>query len=133
MFRMMALAAAAVLSAGAASAQTPDMPLLGGAIASPDCGARPAMAQTATCVTAPLPQIGPVFDAYVAHYKGQGWLVLAGGDNRVIFGRASSAGGCDGMQMEAFYDQNALGYPVAGAPAYVALAPLAAGTVRSCA
>ncbi|HUH24923.1 MAG TPA: hypothetical protein VLZ51_12765, partial [Brevundimonas sp.] len=35
-----------------------------------------------------------------------GWLPAAGDDNRVVLIKRREAGGCDGMQMIAFYDES---------------------------
>lgn len=107
-----------VLSGGAALAQTPapqtpepsaqgapniDIPVLGVAQPSPDCGNLP-LSGRASCVTAPLAAMSTLGDAYIAHLESQGWLVADGDDNRVIFAKRREGGGCDGLQMVAFYD-----------------------------
>ena len=110
-------ACALVLSSGTAFAQTPapsptsqpqgapasDIPILGVAQASPDCGNLP-LSGRAFCVTAPLAAMSALGDSYVAHLTGQGWLPADGDDNRVIFAKRREGGGCDGLQMVAFYD-----------------------------
>ena len=106
------LAAAAVLLAASATAQSADPGaavtsealVLPGATLTPDCGGLPGLAGRAFCVSAPLAAIGPLADAYVADFQTRGWLVAGGDDNRVIFVRRREAGGCDGLQMQAFYD-----------------------------
>lgn len=60
----------------------------------------------AYCVTAPLGQVGALAEAYIEHLKSQNWLAADGDDNRVIFVRRREGGGCDGMQMIAFYDHS---------------------------
>lgn len=100
------LAAAAVLIAGPTTAQgsLPDVPLLAGATAAPDCGNLYGLAGKAYCVSAPLAAVGSLADAYVAELESRGWLVAAGDANRVVFVKRREGGGCDGLQMQAFYD-----------------------------
>jgi len=99
---------------------TPADLVLPGAAAAPDCGPRPELANIAFCVTAPLSAIGGLGDAYIARFQELGWLPAGGDDNRVIFIRRREAGGCDGLQMLAFYDQDK---PTTGAePGYLAFA-----------
>jgi hypothetical protein len=101
-------AVAALLPASAVLAQeapaTPDQLVLPGATLAPDCGNLYGLANRAFCVSAPLNQIGALADAYVADLQGKGWLPAGGDDNRVIFVRRRDNGGCDGLQMQAFYD-----------------------------
>lgn len=100
------LAAAAVLIAAPATAQgaLPDVPLLAGATAAPDCGNLYGLAGKAFCISAPLAAVGSLADAYVAELESRGWLVAAGDANRVVFVKRRDGGGCDGLQMQAFYD-----------------------------
>ncbi|PZU61930.1 MAG: hypothetical protein DI552_01550 [Brevundimonas sp.] len=94
--------------------------VLPGATAAPDCGPRPELSNIAFCVTAPLSAIGGLGDAYFARFQALGWLAADGDDNRVIFIRRREAGGCDGLQMLAFYDQDK---PTTGTePGYLAFA-----------
>jgi hypothetical protein len=79
------------------------MPVLPPATAAADCGGL--LRTPAFCVTAQLDQIGALADAYSEHLEGLGWLAADGDDNRVIFVRRREAGGCDGLQMVAFYDE----------------------------
>ena len=44
-------------------------------------------------------------DAYTEHLATLNWLAADGDDNRVIFVRRRDGGGCDGLQMVAFYDE----------------------------
>lgn len=99
-----AAAAAAIASPAFAQAPLPDVPLLAGATPAPDCGNLYGLAGKAFCVSAPLAGIGSLADAYIAELEGQGWLVAAGDANRVVFVRRRDGGGCDGLQMQAFYD-----------------------------
>lgn len=107
---MMAAAAAAAALAGPAMAQSPETPLtpdalvLPGATLAPDCGNLYGMAGRAFCVSAPLAGIGALADAYIADLQTKGWIAAGGDDNRVVFVRRRDTGGCDGLQMQAFYD-----------------------------
>ena len=102
---MMMAAAAAVLAAPAmAQAPLPDVPILAGATSTPDCGNLYGLAGKAFCVSAPLAGISALADAYVAELEGQGWLAAGGDANRVVFVKRREGGGCDGLQMQAFYD-----------------------------
>lgn len=102
------LAAAAALAATPVLAQeapvTPDQLVLPGATLAPDCGNLYGLAGKAFCVSAPLSGIGALADAYVADLQTKGWLPAGGDDNRVVFVRRRDSGGCDGLQMQAFYD-----------------------------
>lgn len=80
------------------------VPILAPAVASPDCGAQ--LRSPAFCVTAQLDQVGALADAYLAQFEKDGWLPAAGDDNRVILIKRREGGGCDGMQMIAFYDES---------------------------
>ena len=104
--KLILLAAAAVAIAGPTTAQgsLPDVPILAGATPAPDCGNLYGLAGKAFCVSAPLAGISALADAYVAELEGQGWLPAGGDANRVVFVRRREGGGCDGLQMQAFYD-----------------------------
>lgn len=139
--KIVMMAAAASLIAGTAMAQdapSADTLVLPGATLSPDCGDLYGLAGKAFCVSAPLAAIGALADAYVADLGTKGWIAASGEDNRVVFVRRRDGGGCDGLQMQAFYDTsrpagpNAVGYlgfgPIpgdvcAGQPAAAAEAP----------
>ncbi|MEN5363510.1 hypothetical protein [Brevundimonas intermedia] len=129
------LAATAVLSlsAAAAQAQTPapapavqggpaDVGLLSGAELSADCGGLNNLTGRAYCVTAQLGQIGALADAYIADLETKGWLAAGGDENRVVLIKRREAGGCDGMQMVAFYDTTKTA--VAELPAYLGFATI---------
>ena len=129
------LAASAVLSlATAAQAQTPapapaaqqggpaDVGLLPGAELSADCGGLNNLTGRAYCVTAQLGQIGALADAYIADLETKGWLAAGGDENRVVLIKRREAGGCDGMQMVAFYDTSKTA--VAELPAYLGFATI---------
>lgn len=130
------LAATAVLSlsAAAAQAQTPapapaaqqggpaDVGLLPGAELSADCGGLNNLTGRAYCVTAQLGQIGALADAYIADLETKGWLAAGGDENRVVLIKRREAGGCDGMQMVAFYDTTKTA--VAELPAYLGFATI---------
>lgn len=79
------------------------MPILPPATEAPDCGGL--LRSPAFCVTAQLDQIGALAEAYEAHLGTLGWLAVDGDDNRIIFVRRRDGGGCDGLQMVAFYDE----------------------------
>ncbi|GAA0615808.1 hypothetical protein GCM10009422_08640 [Brevundimonas kwangchunensis] len=111
------LAAIAALPASAAMAQdaapaaptpppgvTAEQLVLPGATLSPDCGNLYGLAGRAFCVSAPLASIGGLAESYISALQGQGWIPAGGDDNRVVFVRRREAGGCDGLQMQAFYD-----------------------------
>lgn len=80
------------------------VPVLSPAVVSPDCGAQ--LRSPAFCVTAPLDQVSDLAEAYLAQLEKDGWLAAAGDDNRVILIKRREGGGCDGMQMIAFYDES---------------------------
>ncbi|MDK2747450.1 MAG: hypothetical protein KYX67_09035 [Brevundimonas sp.] len=128
MIRSLLAATAALSLATAAQAQTPapaqvqpaEVALLPGAQLSPDCGGLNNLAGRAWCVTAPLGQVGALADAYIADLATKGWLAAGGDENRVVFVKRREAGGCDGMQMVAFYDTTKTA--VAELPAYLGFA-----------
>lgn len=97
-------------SQGEAAAETP---ILAGATAAPDCGNLYGLAGKAFCVSAPLASVGALADAYVAHFEGQGWLGAGGDSNRVVLVKRRESGGCDGIQMIAFYDTTRPASPTA--------------------
>ena len=132
---LLAATAALSLSAAAVRAQTPsqapaaapqggpaEVGLLPGAELSADCGALNNLAGRAWCVTAQLGQIGALADAYIADLEAKGWLAAGGDENRVVFIKRRAAGGCDGMQMVAFYDTAKTA--VAELPAYLGFATI---------
>ena len=116
MIRTILLAATAMtlLAGSALASQTPmtrpavpapmDIPILANAQVSPDCGNLYQMAGRAYCLTAPLAGIATLADTYSEYFRGQGWLAAAGEENRVVFVKRRDGGGCDGLQMVAFYD-----------------------------
>ena len=106
--------------AAAAGAPATDTPILTGAQASPDCGGLNNLAGRAFCITAPLSSIGALADAYIADFGTRGWLPAGGDDNRVVFVKRREAGGCDGLQMVAFYDTTKPA--IAEAPGYLGFA-----------
>lgn len=99
-----------------------EAPVLEGATLDPTCGALYNLAGKAFCVTAPLAAIGPIADAYIAHFHAEGWLTAAGDDNRVVFVKRREGGGCDGMQVQAFYDISRA--PGPDVPGYLAMATI---------
>ena len=100
----------------------PESALLEGATAAPDCGNQYGLAGRAFCVTAPLASIGALADAYVAHFEAKGWLAAAGDDNRVVMVKRQEGGGCEGLQLLAFYDESRPAAPEA--PGYIAMATI---------
>jgi len=111
---LLAATAMTLLVAPAVASQTPttqpavpapmDIPILANAQVSPDCGNLYQMAGRAYCLTAPLAGIATLADTYSEYFRGQGWLAAAGEENRVVFVKRRDGGGCDGLQMVAFYD-----------------------------
>lgn len=99
-----------------------DFGLLPGAELSADCGGLNNLAGRAWCVTAQLGQIGALADAYIADLSSKNWLAAGGDENRVVFIKRREAGGCDGMQMVAFYDTTKTA--VAELPAYLGFATI---------
>ncbi|MGI4818152.1 MAG: hypothetical protein ACRYFE_06510 [Janthinobacterium lividum] len=81
-----------------------DIPVLAPATASPDCGGL--LRAPAFCVTARMDQIATLADTYLAQLAEKDWLAADGDDNRVILVKRRESGGCDGMQMLAFFDTN---------------------------
>ena len=117
--KIVMMAAVAALLAAPAVAQdalSPDTLVLPGATLAPDCGNLYGLAGRAFCVSAPLAGIGALADAYIADLGTKGWIPAGGEDNRVVFVRRRDTGGCDGLQMQAYYDTSgptgpdALGY-----------------------
>ncbi len=105
--KIVMMAAAAMLLAAPAMAQdaaSPENLVLPGATLAPDCGNLYGLAGRAFCVSAPLAGIAALADAYVADLQSKGWIPAGGEDNRVVFVRRRDTGGCDGLQMQAFYD-----------------------------
>ena len=104
--KLILLAAASALVAAPAMAQAslPEIPILAGAAAAPDCGNLYGLAGRAFCISAPLAGIGGLADAYIADLGERGWIAAGGEENRVVFVRRRESGGCDGLQMQAFYD-----------------------------
>jgi hypothetical protein len=118
---------AGLLVAGGAAAQSTaapevDLPLVAGMEVDDTCGPRPQYQGKAVCVRGNLAAIEPVAGTYIGHFTGQGWQVVGGEANGVIFARARAGGGCDGLEMVAFYDESR---PVAPATqAWLAFAPI---------
>lgn len=116
------LAAALAVAAQAQGAPASDTPILGVAQAAPDCGNLHNLAGRAFCVTAPIASVGALADEYMRHFESQGWLAADGDDNRVILVKRRDGGGCDGMQMVAFYDTTRPAAPEA--PGYIGFATI---------
>ena len=96
--------AAQAAAPGPQGAPAADTPLLGAAQPAPDCGNLHGLNGRAFCVTAPLAGIGALAETYIAHFESQGWLPAGGDNNRVVLIKRKDGGGCDGIQMVAFYD-----------------------------
>jgi hypothetical protein len=102
---MMAVVTALLaMPAMAQEAASPEALVLPGATLAPDCGNLYGLAGRAFCVSAPLAGIGALADAYIADLGTKGWIPAGGENNRVVFVRRRDTGGCDGLQMQAFYD-----------------------------
>lgn len=99
-----------------------DMPVLGVAQVSPDCGDLYGLNGKAFCVMAPLVGVGDLAETYISTLESQGWLVASGESNRVVFIKRRPEGGCDGMQMIAFYDTARAAAP--GAAGYLGFATI---------
>ena len=96
------------------------VPVLSPAVVSPDCGAQ--LRSPAFCVTAPLSEVGALAETYLAQFEKDGWLPAGGDENRVILVKRREGGGCDGMQMIAFYDESKPAAPAA--PGYLGFATI---------
>ncbi len=83
-----------------------EAPVMDGATVDATCGNLYGLAGHAFCVTAPLASVGAIAEAYITHFEGLGWIAAGGDDNRVVFVKRREGGGCDGMQLQAFYDPN---------------------------
>jgi len=122
---VMMAAAAALLAAPAMAQEAPaslDALVLPGATLAPDCGNLFDLAGRAFCVSAPLAGIGALAEAYVADLQSKGWIPAGGEDNRVVFVRRRDTGGCDGLQMQAFYDTSRPAGP--DVPGYLGFGPI---------
>lgn len=86
-----------------APAPSAGFPILAPAVEVADCGRL--LATPAYCVSAQLTEVGALAENYIETLHGLGWIAADGDDNRVIFVRRREGGGCDGMQMIAFYDE----------------------------
>lgn len=111
-------AQAAPTAAGPVSIAPTDIEVKAPAVASPDCGGL--LNAPAFCVTARMDQLGAVAEAYMQDFGTKGWIAADGDDNRVVMIKRREAGGCDGMQMVAFYDTTKP--QAAEEPAYLAFA-----------
>ncbi|WP_312147999.1 hypothetical protein [Brevundimonas sp.] len=96
------------------------VPVLSPAVVSVECGGL--LRSPAFCVTAQLDQVGALAEAYLAQFETEGWLPAAGDDNRVVLIKRRESGGCDGMQMIAFYDESRPAE--AAAPGYLGFATI---------
>jgi hypothetical protein len=103
---ILAMMMAAALTGGTAQTRLPDLPLLAGAAAAPDCGNQAVLAG-AWCVSAPLSAMNGVAQAYVAELTGKGWLVADGAASRAVLVRRKDDGGCETVQMLVVRDTSA--------------------------
>ena len=123
--RTILMAAALAVLPMTAMAQTGapvEAPVLDGAVVDATCGNLYGLAGHAFCVTAPLASVGALAEAYIAHFESQGWIAAGGDDNRVVFVKRRDNGGCDGMQIQAFYDPNRPAGPEV--PGYIGMATI---------
>jgi hypothetical protein len=104
--RVLAQEATTPAPAPAQAADPAQQLVLPGATRAPDCGGRAELARIAFCVTAPIGTMNALGEAYVAKLGETGWLAADGSDNRVVFVRRRDGGGCDGLQMLAFYNED---------------------------
>ena len=106
----LAISGSAVAQSGPRAPVTTDpgiamagVPLLGLAKVAPTCGDLK-LSAPAYCVTASLSEMSTLSDLYIDHYEAEGWLAADGAENRIVMVRRREGGGCDGMQIIAFYD-----------------------------
>ncbi|RZJ04057.1 MAG: hypothetical protein EON89_09320 [Brevundimonas sp.] len=109
---------AATLPAWTPAPAPADVTVLPGAMEISDCGGL--LRTPAYCVGATLAAMGDIAEAYVADLQAKGWIAADGDENRVIFVKRRPGGGCEAMQMQAFYDVNRPAAPEA--PSYLAFA-----------
>lgn len=95
-----------------------DIPVQAPAVAAPDCGGL--LRALAFCVTARMDEIGPLAESYLRQLEEKGWIAADGDDNRVVLVKRREAGGCDGMQVVAFFDTTKP--PAAEDPAFLGFA-----------
>ncbi|CAN5236531.1 hypothetical protein BH10PSE2_BH10PSE2_00310 [soil metagenome] len=98
-----------------------NVPLLSVAKAAPTCGDLPQSAPV-SCVTAPLAAMQTAAEAYIDHYKSLGWIPADGDDSRIVLIKRRDGGGCDAMQMIAFFDTSKPDDPQA--PGYLGFATI---------
>lgn len=99
-----------------------EAPVLPGATVDATCGGLYGLAGKAFCVTAPLASVGALAEAYITHFESEGWIAAGGDENRVVFVKRRDGGGCDGMQIQAFYDLSRPAAPEA--PGYIGMATI---------
>lgn len=107
---------------GAASSAEVGLPLVEGMDYDETCGPRPQYQGKAICVRGALAAMQPVAGTYVGHFQTQGWQVVGGEENGVIFARRRTDGGCDGLEMVAYYDESRAVGPAT--QAWLAFAPI---------
>jgi hypothetical protein len=122
-FLLAAMTVGALASGDRARAQEAvSLPLVQGMEFDDTCGPHPELQGRAICVQGALASISTAADAYIAHYVAQGWEVVAGEANGVVLARRREGGGCDGLEMAAFYDQTRPVGP--GTRGWLAFAPI---------
>ncbi len=99
-----------------------DIPELEGTTADPTCGARPAIAQQAFCVSTTQAAMESIADRYNAAFSAQGWMAADGENNRIIYVKRKDEGGCLAFQLLAFADETRP--PAPAAPGYFAFATI---------
>lgn len=98
------------------------LPVVEGARAAPDCGGLYNLQGQATCMATWLNNLGALADLYIAALPQAGWAHVGGGDNLVVFQHPNDEGGCDILQMIAFYDIELPEEALETAPGYLGFA-----------
>ena len=98
------------------------VPTVPGVTADPTCGGREHLTTIATCLATTQAGVEAAVDALNADFVTQGWIPADGRDNRIVYVKRRSEGGCDGFQLLAFGPDTGIIAPAA--PAYLALAAI---------
>lgn len=93
------------------------LPVVEGARVSPDCGGL--LSGQVQCMAAPLADISRIGELYMQALPQAGWAHVGGGDNAVLFQSPREGGGCDFLEMVAFYDPSLDEDALAVAPGYL--------------
>ena len=96
------LIAAQVASVSPVNTVPSDIAVVAPAVLAPDCGGL--LRAQAFCVSSRMDQMEAIGETYIAQLGEMGWIAADGDANRVIFIKRREAGGCDGLQMVAFFD-----------------------------